>query len=192
MRNSRKKILDAATAVFSKRGYHQAQIEEIARRAGVGKGTVYIHFSSKAALFSAVVSEGFEEMMSKVREELESELPFPRHLEKIVARNVSLYLKNGELSKILFNELSSGVGRDALKEILAARENYVEFLAELLAEGHKRGYIIDTDFRLAAVAMIGMMDGLLNHHFRNPDAVTEEQIVGAMYTFVSSGLLAMK
>ncbi|MEQ9641893.1 MAG: TetR/AcrR family transcriptional regulator [Alphaproteobacteria bacterium] len=48
-------ILDAAKAEFVERGFEAARIDDIARRAGIAKGTVYLHFPSKEALFLALV-----------------------------------------------------------------------------------------------------------------------------------------
>lgn len=49
-------LLDAALAVFGERGFRSATLEEVASRAGVSKGTVYLYFSSKEALFQEVVA----------------------------------------------------------------------------------------------------------------------------------------
>lgn len=48
-------ILEAALDVFVTRGYAAARLDQVARRAGVTKGTIYLYFPSKAALFKAVV-----------------------------------------------------------------------------------------------------------------------------------------
>src|SRR5258708_21206602 len=48
-------ILAAALDVFVERGFARARLEEVARRAGVTKGTIYLYFKSKEALFKAVV-----------------------------------------------------------------------------------------------------------------------------------------
>src|SRR5881296_2271235 len=50
-------IVAAALDVFVERGFARARLEEVARRAGVTKGTVYLYFKSKEALFKAVVRE---------------------------------------------------------------------------------------------------------------------------------------
>lgn len=50
-------ILDAALDVFVERGYAAARLQEVARRAGVTKGTIYLYYPSKEALFKAVVRE---------------------------------------------------------------------------------------------------------------------------------------
>jgi AcrR family transcriptional regulator len=48
-------ILDAALSVFAEKGFAAARLEQVARRAGVSKGTLYLYFDSKEALFEAVV-----------------------------------------------------------------------------------------------------------------------------------------
>jgi len=50
-------IIAAALDVFVERGYEAAKLQEVARRAGVTKGTLYLYFDSKEALFKAVVRE---------------------------------------------------------------------------------------------------------------------------------------
>ena len=49
--NKRQRIINGAIAVFSRKGFYKATIEEIAEQADVGKGTVYEYFSSKKELF---------------------------------------------------------------------------------------------------------------------------------------------
>ncbi len=48
-------LIDAALAVFAERGFRAASLEEVARQAGVSKGTVYLYFASKDDLFRAMV-----------------------------------------------------------------------------------------------------------------------------------------
>ena len=51
-------LIAAALDVFVDKGYAAARLEEVAERAGVSKGTLYLYFESKEALFKAVVREG--------------------------------------------------------------------------------------------------------------------------------------
>lgn len=50
-------LIDAALSVFSEHGFAAAKLDEIARRAGVSKGTIYLYFESKEELFKAVVND---------------------------------------------------------------------------------------------------------------------------------------
>ncbi len=52
-------IIKAAVRVFSRQGFHQARVEDIAQEAGVGKGTIYEYFENKRNLFEEVVLETF-------------------------------------------------------------------------------------------------------------------------------------
>jgi AcrR family transcriptional regulator len=71
-RRNRERILKAARAVFAEQGMH-SQIDDVARRAKVGVGTVYRHFPTKEALVDALVRERFEEIAGYAREALERE-----------------------------------------------------------------------------------------------------------------------
>ena len=52
---TRAKILDAAEAVFSEKGFEKAQLEEVAARAGYTRGAIYAHYVSKEDLFLALM-----------------------------------------------------------------------------------------------------------------------------------------
>src|SRR5215469_11445805 len=49
------RILDAAAVLLEQHGYRRVSVEDVAARAGVGKGTVYLHWATREALFWAVV-----------------------------------------------------------------------------------------------------------------------------------------
>jgi AcrR family transcriptional regulator len=51
-------ILDAALEVFAQKGFAEARLDDVAARAGVAKGTIYLYFPSKEALFEALVHSG--------------------------------------------------------------------------------------------------------------------------------------
>src|SRR5271165_2456196 len=53
----RRQIMDGARAVFLAQGFDAASMGEIARAAGVSKGTLYVYFDSKERLFQAIVQE---------------------------------------------------------------------------------------------------------------------------------------
>ncbi|MGW7362534.1 TetR/AcrR family transcriptional regulator [Streptomyces sp. NPDC054841] len=70
---NRLKVLDAARAAFSESG-REAQMGDIARRAGVGVGTVYRHFPTKESLAEAIVEHRFQQTVDFLRTEV---LPDP-------------------------------------------------------------------------------------------------------------------
>lgn len=71
-RRNRERILSGARAVFAEYG-SDAQMDDVARRAGVGVGTVYRHYPTKEALLVELVREKFRGFASEAREALASD-----------------------------------------------------------------------------------------------------------------------
>jgi AcrR family transcriptional regulator len=74
-RRNREKVLAAARAVFSEQGV-DAQMDDVARRAAVGVGTVYRHFPTKEALLQALTEELFDVIAAHARELLAHDDPW--------------------------------------------------------------------------------------------------------------------
>ena len=71
----REAILDAALEEFAAKGYAGARMEDIARRAGVAKGTLYLHFGDKEGLFNGLAESAFAPMHSLAKEILDDKTP---------------------------------------------------------------------------------------------------------------------
>jgi AcrR family transcriptional regulator len=71
-RRNRDRLVAAAAAAFAESGL-EAQVEDIARRAGVGVGTVYRHFPTKEALVGALAAEHFERLADIAEAALDEE-----------------------------------------------------------------------------------------------------------------------
>lgn len=71
-RKTRRAILDAARSEFGERGFHEASISGITRRAGVALGSFYTYFDSKDALFRALVRDMSDQVRDHVAPELQA------------------------------------------------------------------------------------------------------------------------
>ncbi|HYO80538.1 MAG TPA: TetR family transcriptional regulator [Bryobacteraceae bacterium] len=69
--NRRACILQAARCVFAKQGYADTVVEDIATRAGIAKGTLYLYFDSKEEIFLAALREDARSMEERTRERME-------------------------------------------------------------------------------------------------------------------------
>jgi AcrR family transcriptional regulator len=74
-RRNRERVLEGARAVFAEHG-RDAQMDDVAKRAGVGVGTVYRHFPTKEALVSALALSLFEQVLAAGRDALDIEDPW--------------------------------------------------------------------------------------------------------------------
>ncbi|MBL8383072.1 MAG: TetR/AcrR family transcriptional regulator [Burkholderiales bacterium] len=65
-------LLEAALAIFTERGYIGTRLEDVAARAGVSKGTLYLYFANKEELFKAVVRQGLVTPLEEMRDKVET------------------------------------------------------------------------------------------------------------------------
>jgi len=85
----REAILAAALDEFSARGFEAARIDDVARRAGVGKGTIYLHFRDKEALFQDLVRT----MLVPLVAGLEAAQPGDQPVRKLIESFVELFVR---------------------------------------------------------------------------------------------------
>jgi AcrR family transcriptional regulator len=117
-RRNRERVLGAAEAAFAAEGL-AVPLDEIARRAGVGAGTVYRHFPSKEALFEAVVVEQLEQFAAQARELLGASDPgeaFFGYFRRVV-RQVSLNRALCDALDASFKTSAADDFRDAVVEL---------------------------------------------------------------------------
>jgi AcrR family transcriptional regulator len=133
------RMLDSAAELLVRWGYQRVTIDDVARHAGVGKGTVYLHFRSKDALFLTVLMRVHRVLTERVADRMEADprevLPsrMMRHVyDEMVADPVarSLYLGDVEVLGKLVHEAS-----DSLGEFTARRQQAMVEHIRLLAEG---------------------------------------------------------
>ena len=122
---NRRRIVDAARIGFARDGL-DAQVEEIARRAHVGVGTVYRHFPTKDDLVEALAADRFERLAELAREALEVEDPWEGFCE-FMRRSADLQAGDRALSEVMgsrpevMGAAAAGAGLPELVEQLTER-----------------------------------------------------------------------
>ncbi len=156
---AKSRILDAANRVFAEKGYHEATMDDIAKRLGVSKGAIYLYFSSKEDLFEAMCNaapRAFKEILyssfGNEANPIQSATEFFDKMLKLSASNPGLS----------FEILSEASRNPALKRILKQNHSeYEEVLTGFLAEGRKRRIVGDNvDIRPLANSLIALWNGL--------------------------------
>lgn len=187
-------IIEAASRMFAKKGFHQAKMDEIAVMAGVAKGTLYYNFSSKSKLFAATVTQGLNRIMDEIQEDLESDLPFMDHLHSLISNMIRLYISHSEVTRIYVNEMSSGIDDDVRMEIQDVRKKFIQFIQDILETGKAKGYLKPLSCHLSALAVVGIIDALCTSHLEsspdNTEAVSVDKTIDTVFTILSTGLVA--
>ena len=70
------RIIDAAAQLFAERHYHEVRMEDIAAKAKVAKGTLYLHFKDKEALYLGLILDGADRICQKIEESFR-DVPMP-------------------------------------------------------------------------------------------------------------------
>lgn len=100
-------ILEAALEEFTRQGFADARIEDVARRAGVGKGTVYLYFKDKQALFEGLVQELIVSPLASVHDARPGEAEAVGDLlRRTMPRAIALIAnsRRGDLLRLLIGE----------------------------------------------------------------------------------------
>jgi len=101
-------ILDAALMVFAEKGYAAARMEDIAARAGVTKGTIYLYFPSKEEVFKTLVREMIGQALTSASRQLSDFSGSPREHLVLLLTAIATFLQNNErvvaLPKIIISE----------------------------------------------------------------------------------------
>jgi AcrR family transcriptional regulator len=150
-RRNRERILESARIVFSESG-GEAQIDDVARRAGVGVGTVYRHFPTKEALMVELVRQKFRVMTARARETLEQEgEPFQR-LTALMRLNAEEVGRDANMQQTL-----AGFDEEIWVQAAPERDELIRVTGELV-ESARRAGTIRSDATPYDVAML--MSGL--------------------------------
>ena len=99
------RILDAAVAVFAAKGFHSARVSDVADRASVADGTIYLYFRNKEELLMTAINTAFDAFMSRARTELES-IPSPADkLRRLARLHLEAFNANRDLAIVFQMEL---------------------------------------------------------------------------------------
>lgn len=153
---NRRRIVDAARAVFAQRGM-DAPIDEIARRAGVGNATMYRHFPTREELVAA----SFEDKLAQYVEAVEEALRAPsawtgfcRYLERVCAMQAAdLGVKD-----VLTTTFPTAKGLEAQRA--RAYRGFVELVRRAQAEGKLRADFAPQDLDLLLMANAGVVQAM--------------------------------
>ncbi|MFN4226725.1 MAG: TetR/AcrR family transcriptional regulator [Candidatus Ratteibacteria bacterium] len=104
MENKKYLIIKVAEKLISKKGYSKTTVDEITKKAGIGKGTFYLYFKDKSDLFSSIIKEEFENLMLKIKEEVNDIDDFFERLKKGIEIYLNYFEKNYDFFKILLQE----------------------------------------------------------------------------------------
>ncbi len=132
----RRVILDAGEQLFGTRRYDEITMEEVARQAGVGKGTLYRYFSGKEALLSAVLQACHDDLVASLRQACGRESEFRPLLREVCAELSRSQERRHPMFHLLFTQQRRGEGQSGR---CAAFQRNCEEIREVMTALMERG-----------------------------------------------------
>ena len=157
----RREIVRAAVTVFAERGYFSARMRDVAARADVADGTLYLYFKGKEDLLVSILEEYADAFLLRARRDVAA-CDDPRERLRSVVRRHLVSLENDRpLAQVFQIELRHT--RRFLRQVAKGRvAGYLALLQEIVADGVARGcFRGDIPPEVAARAVFGAIDELV-------------------------------
>ena len=155
------RILDAAVAVFAERGFHSSRVSDIATRADVADGTIYLYFKNKEEILMAAIHSAFDAFMKNARTEIAT-LPSPiDKLRRLAFLHLQAMGSNRNMAIVFQMEL-----RQSVRFLEAfSHQQMVEYLGvvrECIRQGQQQGvFRPELHEKIAANCFFGALDEMV-------------------------------
>jgi AcrR family transcriptional regulator len=188
----REQILDAAARAFAKEGYPNTEVQDVADAVGVGKGTIYLYFSSKEELFLAAADRGMHRLKAFVEERCEGAEDGLERTARAITAYLTFFKDHPEHAELLIQERAEF--RDRRKptyfEHLDRGEGHrawEELYRGLIAAGRVRDVPISRIMDVLSDLVYGTM---FTNHFsgrHKPVEVQAEDILDVVFNGILTG-----
>jgi AcrR family transcriptional regulator len=189
-------ILDAALLVFGEHGYARTRLDEVARRAGISKGTLYLYFDSKETLFREMVRACVVTCVIAGEELLRTHQGTWRELLELIARRMWDAVRRPEtarISRLVHSELTNfpELARFYFEEVILRVRRILEVvLARGAAAGEFRAVDPAVTGRLLPLMLVHSAQGQRFFQPYDSQPLTDEQAFqGALDLFLNGVVL---
>jgi TetR/AcrR family acrAB operon transcriptional repressor len=172
---TRKNLLKAGLAVFSRRGYDAATLDDVAEEAGLTRGAIYWHFGSKAELYRALLEEYSAQSGALVQQAAAEGGSLAEVLRRIFVRLLAAVEEDAELrSAIAMSLYRPGDDPDlaaAQARLAQSGRSLLEGITQALRQGVERGELrADLDAAEMARAFLALQNGAVSLWLTDPES----------------------
>jgi AcrR family transcriptional regulator len=178
LQTRRRQIEDAASTLFSSRGYAATSMRDIAKALDLQGGSLYAHIPSKEAVLAAIVEEAAEEFHAAVRPIAERDGPTTERLREMVTAHVRVVTGGRERAKVFLFEWTF-LSLERRQAVARSRLAYQRYFERVVAEGVAAGELATGDPKLAAVFILSAMNAMA--HWYRPDGPLGPDQLAANY-----------
>jgi AcrR family transcriptional regulator len=186
-------ISEAALKVFGERGFSKTRMEDIAKEAGIGKGTLYEYFRDKVDILNYVVNQFFDAFLKGIIDVVKTET---KPAEKLLSL-IDFALQNvaeWEDHCAIYIEHFSSVREDEERFLLSGQyEAMKKIIIDLISECQKLGDIdLSFDPEVSAELLASIYDGLIVHRLLEGRKMEIEPLRKTLMMIIEGGLFRGK
>ena len=186
----RKCILDAAIHLFSKKGYEQTSIEELAKEAGIGKGTVYSYFNTKRDIVRAFCEDELEFVRQELAANTNPESSLKDQLKVIFMAEFRHVTRNKEFGRLYLQEKAFPKDHYS-EEDLEMQHKHFELLYPIYQKAKEQGEL-HSDLELLHISGHFYAIYLLTMSCWYTGMIPTEEIEGALETLLTETIEGLK
>ncbi len=169
-------ILDATDRLLARYGYRKMTVEDIAHEAGIGKGTIYLHFTSKEEVVLSHVDRIVERLKERLREIGSSAAPAAERLRLMLIARVMFRFDSIQHYTQSLNDLLAALRPGLLSRRAIYFEAEAQIFAEVLANGRSSGEFVFDDEQVTAHAMLQATNGLLPYSLSTTELGERQEV----------------
>ena len=175
--DTKKRIFEAALTIFTEKGYAGTTMDDVISAAGVSKGSIYWHFSSKQDLFSELFEYFFEGIKESYTAALESHAAPMEKIRLMIRETLTTVCAQIEVMRAFMEFFNIGM-KDAEFRSKFTRfyVDMTSILAEVIDEGIRGGDFAAGDSYKKALAIFSLIDGFFLRFLLEPELRTEEYL----------------
>jgi AcrR family transcriptional regulator len=168
--NRRSAILEAALRTFGEKGFHQTTVADIIQAAGIARGTFYLYFEGKSAIFLELLDGLLAELRGSIVgvDRKEGAPPLGVQLDAIVHRVLRTVADNRLLSTIIIRE-AVGLGDEVDMRLRLFYQKLLRYIRLALEEGRRVGLLRPIDTEVAAICVLGSVKQLMEQYVMAED-----------------------
>jgi AcrR family transcriptional regulator len=182
-------ILQAAYRVFAERGFEQATMDDIAREAGVAKGTLYLYYPSKQDIYSAALHRSVVELAAKTAEAMAGAAGVEEKIKAFIATKLHYFEEHRDFFRIYDSEFGRVCrhGQKA-KEFEELYLEQVKAIDHVLQQAVRRKAIRPVRTEAVAFALFDVTRGVLIQRMRGANRGSIEDDVAFAFDLTWKGI----
>ncbi|MBN1213570.1 MAG: TetR/AcrR family transcriptional regulator [candidate division Zixibacteria bacterium] len=161
----KRQIIYSAMQVFARQGINNFKMIDIARKANLGKGTLYEYFRSKEELIAGTFELFMETYSAYITNELNKHENPEVKIKVLIASSLDFFVSHEEWVAVMFDFWAAGSprreGKSFITGLAGFYEKYKNYLVALLDEGINKKVFHPVDKPLMASVIIALLDGVM-------------------------------